>query len=322
MPISLNDVELSRLAHSYDSSVVVLPVFLKQVVAGKAINLYTYKDDIKLRYVIKEKTASTPEELTYQIYYDGQNDDKTKIAYGFRSQLLRCAFVYKNGDNNLISRIQNLNYNNDIIRVVYQLNDQKEDKKISPEGSSVRFMVGVAYDAASFNAVMSDPSAAGYNGAQNVSFPQFSIGIDGFLNPNTRRLISRLEISYLPYHTINISSNSSTVAPVTVRQQSFLISPQLLYNFYNSSQVKVFGGVGVNLSFNTTQNPNGSAYTAAEPNIRSYYTQVPFKAGVALAQKVEIYINYVLPVGLNYSNIDVINMSVYKAGINYLFGSK
>lgn len=320
MPISLNETELSRLPRGYDSSKVTLPVFLKKIAAGNVLTLYTYTDNIKVRFIIKEKSAAIPEELTYQVYYDKDNDYNLKTVYGFRPQLLRCAFVYKKNDNSLVSKIQNANYNaSDIVRIVNLINDQKENSSIASGGSNIRFMVGAAYALSSFSTTFSGPYPTGYRGGQSVAFPQVSIGIDGFLNPNTRRLISRLELTYIPYHAISVLTTAAVI-PFSLKQQAFLISPQVLYNFYNAPLLKVFGGTGINLSFNTTKNADGSAYTPSEPNWRKFYAQIPFKAGVVLDGKFEIYANYVLPVGLNYSNSNVINMTVYKAGINFLFG--
>src|SRR6185312_9528515 len=69
VPVSRDNVQVSNLTIGPDTTSVIDTVFLKIVMSGKNVTLFTYKDDIKRRFFVVENSGNA-RELIYLFYLD------------------------------------------------------------------------------------------------------------------------------------------------------------------------------------------------------------------------------------------------------------
>jgi hypothetical protein len=325
--LSMNEIDIARLPTGYDSTIVTKTVFLRLLTGGKNLTLYSYTDQLKTRYIIKDSHDVMPHELLYHLFYESGNSGTMKTVNRYRTQLLAYVYKYQQGNQQLIAKIQKMGYNQDIVQVVNVINNESKQKTAGVDRLATRFFAGAAYNIAMLKYSGDIPLAA--NTAGNTSlFPQFTIGIDAFANRNIGKFVTRVELSFVPYHQLKATSPEVTQ---TVDQQAIILSPNFIYNFYNGSTVKAFIATGANINMNSYRNNVYTVQFTGSPNsytlpdyisMRKVTLQVPFKAGITVANKFEVYFNYNLPMHIN-DNINFTGkFTVVKAGVNYLFGKK
>ena len=102
-------------------------------------------------------------------------------------------------------------------------------------------------------------------------------------------------------------------------QYTAALTPQFLYNVYNTEKLKFYvdAGVTVNLSAYTTNNANELDETPL--NLGSFWAYFPFQAGVVLNKQTEISITYTTNAKYsNYTDFSVANQYLC-LGYKYLF---
>lgn len=116
-PVDLNFIPGSDNAIGIDSTKKLDTVFLKQIISGKNIALYTYTDLTKKRFFVSEKNK-TPVELVLHKYLEQEpvltavDDEK----YKNQVQVLRARYVPT--DTDLIDIIQLADYNEDDLSAI------------------------------------------------------------------------------------------------------------------------------------------------------------------------------------------------------------
>ncbi|MNL44890.1 hypothetical protein D3C87_1674930 [compost metagenome] len=110
---------------------------------------------------------------------------------------------------------------------------------------------------------------------------------------------------------------------------SVVLTPQFIYNVYNSNKLKCFMGFGAGLNLSKTSN-NKSEYlnniamenrvVENEVEFEKFNYSLQFTTGVVLNKKIEISAGYSPKAAIsNYSFFNV-GMERFRAGVNYLFG--
>ncbi|MEO6849210.1 MAG: hypothetical protein ABI203_04305 [Mucilaginibacter sp.] len=318
--ISLNAIDLASPPSLTDTIKLTDNVFLKILQSGKNVTLYSYRDDIKTRFYIKENNSDTPTELTYGVYQDPNSDAKVVINKNtYKAQLAQLAFKYNPGDDKLIAQAQSAAYNEeDLIAVASKINGNSALKPISNSGSatSARFFAGAGFTSSKLTAgeLYSNPSS-------KSSAPRITMGADLIINPAVGHLIFRIEAGYttnsynftVPVNTIyNAVGAQPTYVKIT--QNAISITPQAIYNIYNGVDLKVFVDLGLELNF--VSYPTNSGLTT-----KPEYESFQYKAGVVISKRLEIYGSY-YPAS-NISDIttgDNDNLATYQVGVNYFFG--
>ena len=327
--ISMSKIEVPNLSTGLDSSSRRDIVFLKVLQAGKNITLYSYRDDIKQRFYLKDRNNTVPYELIRQTYIDPVSDhlvERNKYA----RQLLIEMMKFKAGTEIQQQKTLSLRYDETaILKVVSLINDEQPVKS---KYSGSKFFIGTG----ATSSKMGYSGASQFtNGAQSKSsiLPFFTAGVDFFANPAIGKLIFRLELSFLASKTdISKHDNSpSAFEPYmdhSFNQISAAFTPQFIYNIYNTDPLKIFVGAGVGFNLSSYSH-NESTYTDIYGNTQTQYQQVEFQtfnfsfpavAGIVLNKKMEISAGYIFPYAItNYQSFNV-TMQRYKLGISYLFG--
>lgn len=336
MPISMDQTEFARLHIDIDSTKKIDTVFLHVITKGKNLTLYDYNDEIKRRYIIEDNHYGQTRELTYHKYIDIENSSRVVTNDNYKNELIVYAMQYGKNNPDFISRIRQTAYNLDIAKIVNDINGQDENMLATKSKLGTRFYIGAAVSAGTLRYI------GNFILAQNpqynpILFPQLTLGFDFLGNRNTGRLIFRCEAgTYVTSLKAYSSYNSQTAMGTIVSEQditfaNFYFAPQLIYNFYNTQALKIFGGAGIQLNVAAYSKNNYAAHDDNGPRnlgfdkieMQNIWLQFPIKAGVTLKNKWEIYTYYYKPTSLtsNYVNFQG-RITVISIGFNYLFGIK
>jgi hypothetical protein len=182
----------------------------------------------------------------------------------------------------------------DEINGIEQANSNVKTKK-----SSNRFFIGVGVT--NTQTVYHYTNFATVPTSSTIS-PKIDLGYDVFVNPNIQKLILRadLSLSYItPRLILPTSANSNTNDIYRFNQYTVSMVPQLLYNFYNKDNFKVYIDVGVSFNFSSysnskiidpntgTKDPNEQPY-----HLEPYWANFPLQIGVMLNKKMEFSFTY------------------------------
>ena len=323
---SSTDVNKISIKTDTDSQVYIDTVFLHVLEKGKNLTLFEYADKIKTRYYIGEAGQSAqPEELVYQVYYA---TDNSTVQYNerYRTQLLyeaQKANMNTDDVQRMIFRARY--YNDDLSSVIRKINGNSNTQTSSSKQFGTRWFAGAGI-------VINNMTFTGdiqYPNNSNVS-PRASFGLDLFTNKSTQKVFIRIELSVSSDQHDFKDSYQQTELKMT--QFTLSITPQLYYNFYNSTNLKVFAAAG--LPFNFSGYPTryyttlGGIYASPVkendfPDYHKIWEAGVIKAGIVLNEKIEIYAGYSPSTTLtdNYTQFSGTLVSC-EAGINYLFGAK
>ena len=328
LPVNTDRTDIANLSTGPDTTTVIDTLFLKILASGKNATLYTYWDNIKQRFFVGSPGAA-PSELVYRIYYDPEQTSKTIKQNIYKRQLSALAANDQPGNTALINTIQNAEYDKqELQRIVVLINGAGENKSLtytSQTGS--RFFAGVGLN----NSVVKIENNADFSGSKSYAFPVLNIGADFFLNKDIRSFMIRTELSFTANSTSFNGSNSSDISytsNLSFKQFIVSLSPQLLYNIYNTPATKIYISSGVLADFATYSNKSytrkfTSGFQTESfdfPGVQSVYVNLVAKAGVVFNDKFDIFAGYVPSTTLNDDSAYALKLSSYQVGVNYLFG--
>jgi hypothetical protein len=329
-PISLNRVNYPNLAYTIDTTTKTADVFFKLIATGEHLSLYAYSDSLKIRYFIQEKQAQ-PFELSYQNYFDASGTNML-TSKRYLSQLSFLANKYAKGNSALINKIEKAGYNSDdITAVVNTINGSPVNNKLAKHHSiHTSYFIGAAFNTT--HTAFEGNTDLTTGGKSTASAPKFDLGIDFFTNPSIQRFIFRVDLSY--YHInptltgIVYSSTSGQFTDAYSFDQSVIVlTPQVIFNIYNTDAFKFFVGAGMGFNFTSNKNVTYRYVGVFNKDISTSYalleqwSSFPLQAGVVLNKRVELFASYT--VGLSYltgAGDIVLYTDAYTAGIHYLFG--
>jgi hypothetical protein len=336
--ITTSSVSMNSLSKGADLSFKRDTVLLKQLETGKYVALYTYRDHIKLRFYIKENNVAEPAELISQKYF--KEDQSSVIVTGstYIRQLQLIMDKYNPANESDKQKIRFLRYSEtDLIKAVALINGQQPTRSSL---SSSRFFAGTGLNI-NKGFYKGENDLAGANAIVKNSYtPLFTVGVDLFANPAIGKIIYRAELSFqmskneISYTDLNkdrmLSSSHS------FDQFGLTLSPQVIYNIYNTSKLKLFLGAGAGINYSTYKNNlsttaseyffNGGSIVHEPETIKDavemekLYFSIPVTAGVVLNKKIEISAGYTFPSTISNYQLYNVRLQRFKIGINYLFG--
>lgn len=330
--VSLSEVEISKLSYEENMAVQRDTVFLRVLQEGKNLSLYVYTDQLKRRYYIKNRDAEEPIELIQSIYLNGEAGNAIVKNNKYQRQLLLEMKRLQIGTPAEQERILQLDYREaPLLKVCATINGQELQK---PKLRSTRLFagLGVNMSRASYSGehALNSPNAK----SKNSALPMATAGLDLFVNPAIGKLIFRTELS------VAMNKNEVSIAGIDNWKSALshkfdlvnvALTPQFIYNVYNTSKLKCFFGLGLGLNLvNTTKNTFSflnslnDVTTVMEDGVIIEKFSYSFQgmAGVVLNKKIEIAAGYSPGTAItNYSYFNV-GMERFRLGINYLFGKK
>jgi len=311
-----------------DTSSKVATVFLKVVEKGPIITLYSYKDDIKIRFYVGTAPGYIPAELIYRL-------TRTNTERTYQKQLSAIAFTNNELNDGLIAIIARSEYSEDnILDIVSRINhvSKAEFNKTHYNGPAIGFFAGVEMSAATTSSGAGSAYTTGGGTSYTSVGPQASLGIILYANPATRALQFRLEVSgaqnkfrslytlkTIPYKPTEVSLDFTAIS----------VSPQVIYNLYNADNFKAFIGVGAIFShfsysnaYFGTQNHDGSEADIAKNEPFYFNTSdnaMLAKAGVQIGHHLVIYGAIQGNMSLTQNDYFALSSGYKQVGINYLF---
>lgn len=326
--ISMGSVATSSLSTGLDSASRQDTVFLRVLQTGKNVTLFSYTDDLKKRFYLKDKNDAVPYELLKQVFFDREQTSTVITNDKYRRQLLVVMRKFNVSSSAVEQRLTSLSYDEtDILRIVNEINGQEYIKTQYPK---TRFFAGLGFmHNQTRYAGISDFANSNVTSKDSYS-PVLTAGLDLFANPAIGKLIYRLELSLMMSKTDvsaprpNDNGNSKNVS---FTQYSAIVAPQLIYNIYNTERFKFFigGGVGFNISGYSKNkyyftNFYGQVTPVEPEDLQPISFLVPFSAGVVIHKRIELSAGYTVPFNIISGGVYSIRMERYKAGISYLFG--
>jgi hypothetical protein len=340
VPVSTDHIAITDAVFSIDTVKHFQTVFLKVLVKGDNVNLYSYTDNVKSRYYFSEK-GNTPVELNYWIYNAGENSS-TDIRYNrrYRVQMVYLAQKFKPNTSTITRDISNAEYSESaLVKIIKQINNATTLQLTADANTGTQFFVGggVSYGDVKFDGTgivfADDPGTT----VSHTPMPYLTAGLNFYVNKNIRSLYFVLELSLMTdQHKLQGTDTYGLIAVKKVstldyRQYMAVLSPQIAYNFYNTHHLKVFANVGAGLNFSAYNSYNlVEAYsndpdqtprlTPKFPKFQTFWFSPIIKAGVTLNQKIDVYAGMQLPSAFTNYNLYAASASKYQLGIHYLLG--
>jgi len=327
--ISKNSVNLALLNRWVDSTFTVDTVLLKVLQAGEYVTTYSYTDDIKTRFYISEGQEKRPYELINNLSLDSTGSGRIIDKKVYAHQILAILRKLKKDSPQYEQRLEKLRYSeSDILKTISLINGVERKKSVQP---NTHFFAGLGlFSSKSYYS--GDNLLAGENAINKRSYlPAFTTGLDLFVNPDIRKTIFRIEVS-LSVSKGDVSTTTDYAAFArlshTFDQYSIAITPQIIYNLYNSAAFKLFAGAGAGVNYSTYKNNITTRYNSVrdessieEPiQFEKVNLSFPLSIGVVLQKRIELSAIYVPPAAIATYTKSALNIQRYGLRVNYLFG--
>jgi len=302
--ITMNKNIFPNISSGIDTTHLVKAIFLKPVRSGLNINLYYNNEVNKDRFFIAEGNG-TPVELKYYEYYTSGSTEEYGNVY--KTQLELLAEKYNKSSEKITRDLElakyELIYITHIADEINGIDIKKADSAASVNRpSNIRFIAGVAGN----YTVNSNPGSTSFS-------PKFNAGIDVFFNPDVQQLVLRLELGYTWSTGLIPVQQPGNYGVVTVNRQitqySFSINPQLIFNIYNTDNLKVYIDAGASANF--------SSYDQQQ-NTRPFWVSVPVQTGIVFKRNWEVFVSYAFKAKYFNAGFDSTNQSTC-AGVKRLF---
>ncbi|TKC07147.1 hypothetical protein [Pedobacter frigoris] len=319
--LSMNEEAISKLSGKADSISVRDTLFLKVLQTGKVVRLYEYTDEIKKRFFLAELNGA-PYELIRRLYLD-ENTNNMVTADSYLNQLSQASYRLGFAAKFDRRKLMNVKYRTaDLLKVTSVLNGVEP---IKVKGTKTRVLAGAGINY--LNGIYKGSHLLARPDAKSkVSYSPFiNLGVDVFSNPAIGKLIYRAELSaYKSQNEISSPSRFHSFDQLTISA-----APQLIYNVYNKSKIKVFIGGGMAFNYSIVDNDVQKRYNTfknefvvlEEPlDFEKFSVSFVGKAGIVLNKRIEIYGGYSTRNVVSHYAAFNIGSKRIAGGINYLFG--
>jgi hypothetical protein len=329
-PVSMDKIHFPDLPDGFDTTQTVTAIFLKRLVTGKHLTLFKHTDDIKTRFFIAE-TATEPAELRYHVYYNPGKQIVTSDAY--KGQFLWYINKFNPANTKLITRAQQATFDDSSLEgLVNQIN--ANEAAAGSKQSNIRLFVGIAMVSTQTKVRdihdFTNPTVSTYRALS----PKINFGIDVFGNPNVQQVIFRAELSFgyiTPRLAYPVTINTVTTNEIySINQFTTSLTPQVIFNFYNKDDVKVYldGGIGINYSVYPKNKitladanaNNGTTVTPQPYSLNALWVNFPIQTGVMLNRKAEISFTFAPYAYFTNSATAYAGNKPMSLGVKWLFG--
>lgn len=318
--ISTSNDDLNRLPASLgpDSSSKKDIVFLRILQSGENVSLFMYTDDIKNRFYIQSKEDPAPLELIRNVFYKRPAVVSTENK--FQVQLYLLMQKYKKNLTPKDINLEWVGYNaNDLIKVVSKINNQSVVKSSVKD---TRFFIGAGLSASSFAYKGSHPLANAVAESKKSYDPMITIGFDYIPKPLIGKMVYRVDA------TLFLSKNEITQKLADLKHSfdelTIAITPQVIYNVYNSNKIKFYAGAGVSANFSSySNNLISSLNYDSDPkkndiDFSAFSFSPKITVGFVLNNKIEFSGGYYLRSKITDYQAFKIDVSRLSIGVHYL----
>ncbi|MBV4357952.1 outer membrane beta-barrel protein [Pinibacter aurantiacus] len=331
--ISMDESEFSRLSNGVDSSKRTDTVFLRLLTAGKYVQLYSYKDKLKLRFYIKGKDDPAPQELIYRVSIDNEEGARVKEENIFQGQLIQYAIQNNAATDKLYALAGRSKYSQrELTKIAETINGGNEVTfEKANHYKKNRFFIEAGVNRSSFKFTGLDYLAA-IKFSSSLT-PAFSVGIDQFIKPAIGRVMLRGELSFYMDRLHGSNKRTNTwIDNYELKRNTVGISLSVLTNLYNSESFKFFIGLGGGLNFSKYPEVSyyvkyGESAPATEKYTQDFRsTSMPIigRIGCVLNSRIELSLVYNGVVGRLTENYMTFSdkYSCQQIRVGYLFSNK
>jgi hypothetical protein len=323
--MSLDEITYSKIHTGADTSKANKTVFLKILVDGCNVNLYSYTDEIKARYYFWDKSTEIPVELSYRVFYYkppnlGNDMQKIITLKNYIGQLNSLASKLGMNTKELLRKINAAPYQKkELSEIVVLINGNdatnfckasalKENMKFSffAAVSMRRSILNYMESGSPFYPEVSNDVDAKSDHKANY-FPAFKCGFNLGLKGGSKFSVRE----ELIFSKDRLSSADKYSEPYNYYYEDYKLSftqlnltfcSGLNYNVYHSFNLKVYLGTGINLNYSKVISSehyshckdlyNEYYYSGNLLPSHEYWISFPLKAGIIFKNKFEI--NYIL----------------------------
>jgi len=281
--ISMDRNHFPDISDRLDTTKKQATIFLRLVTSGNYLSFYSQADGNKVRYFVAEKNG-TPTELKYNQYL---NEEHRAIERPFyKGQMIFYINKYQPGNTKLVSEAEQIAFESDPIEKIINRINGDTSKRAATVNRIPNFRLFAG-------AGVARVTNFGFN---SISIPQVTLGIDKFDNPYVQQWIFRNSIS-LSFLNANIPFFTSSNSTNQLKYNQFTISltPQILYNFYNTDKLKIYAGMGASLNLSAYSGKEFTGTTTADPKdvaLSGFWVGIPFQTGVAINKSWELSFTY------------------------------
>jgi len=326
--ISLDPIELSLVGH-LDTSFEKKSIFLKVLIKGPKCDLLEYTDNIKTRFFYLKSGDREPVELVYRLFYKSEDPQSLETQKTFRDQLEYLSASSGIHDPKIDQKIKGAEYYASSLSPLFNLINGQAKNSQTAGNSSYRPFLGMAVN-------LSQLSFSGLlplTGQSSSVYPEIRGGWDYLFNKTTQKTLFRYEFT-AGYHSYSLNQTVPGTGSVPISQNNsfstkglhFSLSPRLVYNIFNSTDLKIFGSTGVLMKYSlysaygiTTVTANfGSSTQSNYPPLNQLSFLIPIQIGFVVHKNLEFNANYLSSTLSQTLGYTVKEQSIL-VGFNYLF---
>jgi hypothetical protein len=312
--ISTYPIELKLLNVVSTYPPVEKAVFLRVLQIGRVISLFSFEDEVKIRFYATHDQAPLPQELVYRVM---RNDLKFAEAFSFRDDLKFAAQRAGVLTKKLKGKIGSALYREShLLKIVSEMNQVTTTDVPGRKKYGSGFVVGGGlavsslsyYKASVYNTEFSDHAKS--SPSQNY---WVSVGFDLLKNPTVGATIFRAELIYsqVAFETKTFFQSFGGNRLDVVHRFSantFTLAGSARFNFYNTASLKAFIAPGLKASFSTYDNYCQMAHTVGTSvdyfsneysTPKSPYCSASLQTGVIIRKRYELGVGYNVSQSLN-----------------------
>lgn len=320
--ISKGTTKTEALKVGLDTSTRGATVFLRVLQTGPNVTIYSYTDDIKEHFYVRGSSSTQPYELMRARYIEANNSNKIITTDRYKGQLLFEMRAYNTGTEFYEGDFEDMAYSeSDMVRIGAIINRMKERQA----RKSSRYFVGAGVGAGTVKYTGQHP-LANSGAVSTVSYlPSINLGIDLAAKTLSERVNYRAELSLFLGKDEKVTNGQYIHS---FDHMTLYLAPKILYNVYNTQQLKAYLGLGAGLSYSSYSNSkagkvvsvamNGDDFTAENISLSATAFSYNLNAGLVF-KKIELNVMYVPPYKVSdYAGFNILT-GIMHAGIKYRF---
>lgn len=310
--VSMDNVEQTETlsAMSLDTFVKKI-IFLRVIEKGAVVNLYSYTDQLKMRFYVGGNKSDSITELSYKRYFTETERLNIQKGEHYKKQLLLLARQGNTFDDpELIKLLTNTAYvQRDLENVIAYINGASNRKFPLDKPSKIRFYGGAAIIAGAARVGGNHELATDATSKTGIG-PKLNLGFDFMQNPITQRLFVRFNLSFdaMKYNISKIMDENGGTLKYSFSQSNFGLGAQVIYNFYNKEHIAANLGVGLAGNYSFYKNSiltsdyevpgaiGGSYHKTDTIELHPLWLTCPVRFGLLFNRRFDCYIQGNIPV--------------------------
>jgi hypothetical protein len=301
--MTMDEVDL-RLADDRRVEIKFDSVFLKLIQRGNRVTMYSYEDDVKKRFYIRQPRHDKPLELGFRVVKDGPNYTYKR---SYRETLVSIAESGGMVTKPFVAKINRTDYNeSSLLAIISEINGIVVEKKKAGEIQGKGLRVGAGAYLPSI--IFSNENQYAENATGSVVPGVWLMAAYDFpKNGGVGKLIFRGELVVssakfeIKSYDDRFISNDVRIEH-TFTKTNIGLGGSVIYNIVNKEDLKVFASLGLRANYALydytfdvyrTGDSGTSVMSSDAGKPRTFWSSIPFKAGVLVKRRIEVGVVYI-----------------------------